>query len=387
MKKKALFGAGYFGKEALKEYGEADIICFLDNDETRENDLVDNVQIKIFEKCVQELQGIHIIICTRCYPEIIEQLERNGIHDYEIYHGIIERKGYYSPKVLIENPYERDINRDLMEEEWLQKNDGQLKKQSINQKVMQYAKQNHLFHHIEIETINRCNGVCSFCPVNCRIDPREKKVMTEELFEKIIGELHDMNYSGRISLFSNNEPLLDSRIVEFHKYARNKLPDARFHLYTNGILLSKEIFIELLKYLDELIIDNYQQELELIPASKMIVEYAKEHPEIKEKVTIVLRKPNEILTSRGGDAPNRTQVNIVEKIACVHPFQQMIIRPDGKVSLCCNDPLGRCTMGDVSEQKLLDIWYGKEFQEIRNKIIKGRENIEHCRRCDVFVLD
>ena len=29
-----------------------------------------------------------------------------------------------------------------------------------------------IFQTIEIETINRCNGKCSFCPVNRNIDPR-----------------------------------------------------------------------------------------------------------------------------------------------------------------------------------------------------------------------
>lgn len=211
--------------------------------------------------------------------------------------------------------------------------------------------------------------------------------MTDQLFKKIIDQLAEIDYSGRLALFSNNEPLLDDRILDFHKYAREKLLNARMHLYTNGTLLTKEIFVELIKYLDELIIDNYNQNLDLIPASKMIEEYAEENPEIKEKVTIVLRKPNEILTSRGGDAPNRTEVNIENGISCVYPFQQLIIRPDGKVSLCCNDPLGKSTMGDANEESLLDIWNGEKFNFVRKQIINGRENYEHCKRCDVFVID
>ena len=93
------------------------------------------------------------------------------------------------------------------------------------------------------------------------------------------------------------------------------------------------------------------------------------------------------MTSRGGDAPNRTQVNIEKNISCVLPFQQLIIRPDGKVSLCCNDPLGRSTLGDVKEQTLVDIWYGETFENVRKAIFSGRENYDHCKNCDVFVLD
>ena len=390
MEKYILFGAGNFGRKAVKEFGRENIDFFLDNDQSRENEFFEGVPVKIFSKCVNEVRDREIVITTLACTEIIKQLQQNGILNYSIYSGLTEIKNYYNPQRLIDNPYGKEgLGRDWSEEEWIEMkmNDGETKKEIINGKVSRYMKQSHMFHHIEIETINRCNGVCSFCPINCRIDPREKMVMSDELFKKIIDELAEMDYSGRIALFSNNEPLLDKRILDFHRYARNKLPNARMHLYTNGTLLTMESFTALLEVLDELIIDNYQQDLELIAPCKMIVDYYEQHPEIKEKVTIVLRKPDEILTSRGGDAPNRTQVRVEEGISCVLPFQQMIIRPDGKVSLCCNDPLGKCTLGDASEEKLLDIWYGEKFGKDRECISMGRENFSHCKNSDVFVLD
>ncbi len=390
MGKYILFGAGNYGRKAVIEYGRENIDFFLDNDESRENEFFEGIPVKIFSKCVNDVRDREIVITTLACTEIIKQLEQNHILNYSIYSGLTEIKDYYSPQRLIDNPYGKEgVGRDWSEEEWIEMkvNDGETKKAIINEKVSRYMKQSHMFHHIEIETINRCNGVCSFCPINCRIDPREKKVMPQELFKKIIDELAEIHYSGRIALFSNNEPLLDKRILDFHRYARNKLPNARMHLYTNGTLLTMESFTALLEVLDELIIDNYQQDLELIGPCKMIVDYYEQHPEIKEKVTIVLRKPNEILTSRGGDAPNRTQVKIEAGISCVLPFQQMIIRPDGKVSLCCNDPLGKCTLGDASEETLLDIWYGEKFSKVRECISKGRESFSHCKNCDVFTLD
>ena len=385
--KYVLFGAGYFGREALKEYGKENVICIWDNDVTKKGKSIDQTRIIIFEEREIIDEEFKVIICTTYYSEVIEQLMCAGIDNYEIYHSIIIRKSYYSPKILVENPYDNNCDRDLSENEWLDKNNGSLKRGAINRKVEQLYKEKHLFHHVEIETVNRCNGICSFCPVSVKNEQRTYAIMEESVFKNIIDQLAELNYAGRLSIFSNNEPLLDKRIIEFHKYARGKLPNARMHLYTNGTLLNKELFLQLVDYLDELIVDNYNQELQLIPASKMIIEYAKENPDIKEKVTIVLRKPNEILTSRGGDAPNRTQVNIEKNISCVLPFQQLIIRPDGKVSLCCNDPLGRSTLGDVKEQTLVDIWYGETFENVRKAILGGRENYGHCKNCDVFVLD
>ena len=68
------------------------------------------------------------------------------------------------------------------------------------------------------------------------------------------------------------------------------------------------------------------------------------------------------------------------------PFQQLIIRPDGKVSLCCNDPLGRCTLGDLTKQTILDVWYGPQYQMVRKCVAEGRKNWKHCEFCDVFSL-
>ncbi len=258
--------------------------------------------------------------------------------------------------------------------------------EAVNREVERVYNKNLLFDHVEIETINRCNGTCHFCPVNSKSDTREFKVMDWELFESIIKQLAEINYSGKLALFSNNEPFLDQTILEKHKYAREKLPHARMHLFTNGTLLNLENFIEIMKYLDELIIDNYQQDLKLIKPCREIKTYCEQHPEMKTKVTIVLRKPYEILTSRGGDAPNRKQLLSYEKARCVLPFKQIIIRPDGEVSLCCNDPLGKDTMGDLKQNTILEIWNNDHFKMVRDQLYLGRKNWKHCEYCDVFSL-
>jgi MoaA/NifB/PqqE/SkfB family radical SAM enzyme len=81
-------------------------------------------------------------------------------------------------------------------------------------------------HSIEIETINRCNSTCNFCPVNRFSDPRSLTRMPETLFHKIIDDLAAHDFSGNLSLFSNNEPFLDKRIFDFAAYARVTLPRA-----------------------------------------------------------------------------------------------------------------------------------------------------------------
>ena len=44
---------------------------------------------------------------------------------------------------------------------------------------------------VEIETLNRCNNDCSFCPVNRHDDTREFHKMSENMFYNIIEQLED----------------------------------------------------------------------------------------------------------------------------------------------------------------------------------------------------
>ena len=243
-----------------------------------------------------------------------------------------------------------------------------------------------LFTHVEIETINRCNLNCSFCPIGKSRDTREKAIMSDELFEIIVDQLKDMDYSGRISTYSNNEPFLDERIIRFNKYIRNNLPDAHVSLYTNGTLLSLEKFKGIIDYIDDLVIDNYSNDLKMHLRSKEIYDYCNDSDELREKVTIVLRRSNDVLTSRGGDAPNRKKSVLWPTAKCMLPYFQLIIRPTGELSACCADPLGKRTLGDLRKQTILEAWYGEEYRKFRRELANGREKVDGCRYCDTFVF-
>lgn len=240
-----------------------------------------------------------------------------------------------------------------------------------------------LFSSIELETINRCNGVCEFCPVNRRDDTRKFKLMDEVLFKSIIKQLKDLNYSGRLAFHSNNEPFMDKRIIEFVKYARNRLPKAYIYMYTNGTLLTMEKFLGIIPYLSKIYIDNYNDDLKLNKTSKDINDYCRKNKLINLKVEIRLRKIHEVLNTRGGQSPNNHKKKTLN-MSCILPFKQLVIRPDGKISLCCNDPLGKFTLGDLNKQSLIEIWYSKKYSIIRNKLSKGRKNICLCKYCDTL---
>lgn len=239
------------------------------------------------------------------------------------------------------------------------------------------------FEGIEIETINKCNGRCSFCPVNIYSDIRKKTVMSQVIYKKIINELAEMEYSGTIAFHSNNEPLLDSRIFDFIEYARIKCERATLFMYTNGTLLTQDKLLRLLKSLDFLIVDWYVDDInkdcsEIFSVWKNTLIDDNIPP---DKLKIKLRKRNEVLSSRGGRSPNCSLELSKNKIPCYEPYGTMVIRPDGKISMCKCDAYGETTLGDVNKQSLLEIWNSEVYWNLRKTVKYGR-NHERCRQCN-----
>ncbi len=243
------------------------------------------------------------------------------------------------------------------------------------------------FHHLEIETLNLCNGSCEFCPVNRHNDPRPREKMPETLFSHIIDELADMGFAGYLCLFSNNEPLLDKRISDFAQEARRALPAACLSLSTNGLLLDTDSFLRLLPYFDKFVINNYRDQPKLHPNIEEIRAFCLNPAHaafLRNKcVEINLRNPSDVLSSRAGASPNRQPPARPLADPCILPFTQMVVRPSGQVSLCCNDALGKATLGDLREQSLREIWFGQPYAALRQGLAEqGRTSHPLCRQCD-----
>lgn len=242
-----------------------------------------------------------------------------------------------------------------------------------------------LFKHIEIETINRCNGECGFCPVNRHIDPRHAQKMTDELFNSIIDQLRELEYDGEVCLFSNNESLLDKRIEAFSAHAKQSLPKARIVFSTNGTLLTPDRYRALIDSTDLFYVNNYCDDFRLTPGAAEIMALAQTRDDWWRKTHIVIRYRREIMSSRGGQAPNKRDLPPpAMKTGCTYPAEQMIVRPDGKLSLCCNDALGKYTLGDLSSQSLTEAWWSDAYEAARSKLLSGRSGFELCRDCDTL---
>ncbi|MBQ9549736.1 MAG: radical SAM protein [Lachnospiraceae bacterium] len=237
---------------------------------------------------------------------------------------------------------------------------------------------------VNIETINRCNSTCAFCTANIHAEKRPFMEMTDELYRSIIDQLADWNYRGHLTLYGNNEPLLDKKIVERHKYAREKLKESYIFMSTNGLLLNLDTVKAVQPYIDQLIINNYCMDMKLHKNIQRIYEYVTMHPGEFEDVDILIqmRYLQEVLTNRAGSAPNKKSAENVVKEACLLPFTDMWITPDGHMGLCCCDNYEVTNYADLNQIPLKEAWVAPSLMEARRKIAEGRQNYPFCKHCD-----
>ena len=70
---------------------------------------------------------------------------------------------------------------------------------SIRTLRTKYANTNYnseLFSEISIETVSRCNGKCSFCPVSVQNEQRPYMKMSDEMWNKIIDQLKEVGFKN-----------------------------------------------------------------------------------------------------------------------------------------------------------------------------------------------
>ena len=237
---------------------------------------------------------------------------------------------------------------------------------------------------VNLETINRCNSTCSFCTANKYAEKRPYKKMSDELFYKIIDQLHDWGYKGHLTLYGNNEPFLDTRIVEFHKYCREKLPDSFIFLSSNGLLLTVDKVKEIIPYVNQLIINNYCRDMKLHDNVREIYDYAKAHPEEFKDVELLIqmRYMDAVLSNRAGSAPNKQNDVKIIKETCLMPYTDMFIFPDGKMGICCCDNFEVSNLADLNTTPLKEAWNSPAYQELRQKICTSRADYSFCKYCD-----
>lgn len=221
-----------------------------------------------------------------------------------------------------------------------------------------------LFSRVEIEVNTNCNRkeYCSFCP-NSKIGTIEPQIMEEKLYEKIIDELKDLKFKGRISFHFYGEPLIHPKIGKVIRYASQNLPSSERVIYTNGDKLDDEKYKELVDAgISKIIVTNL---------------YSKQ---IKSRDNQIIL--NKILLNNKGCVLDESKALDLET-PCYAPTHRLVIAYDGKVLLCYEDAERINVIGDVSKEKIINVWQSEKFKKARKELSVGNRKVHKpCKYCD-----
>ncbi len=213
--------------------------------------------------------------------------------------------------------------------------------------------------------------------------------MSLDVYHRVIDQLRDVNFSGRISPYLMNESLLDKRLPALIAYARQQCPQSWIAINTNGDALSESLAERLfeagLNCMDVNAYDDTSQyEAYMALAERMVARY----PEIQ--LTSGYLDPNfnapdllsiKLLLPGYGDWSVALMTNSIfgidqssamswghtwrPRATVQRPFQQMYVNHRGEAVLCCNDWRFEVVMGDTAEAPLHEIWNNDKYRTYR----------------------
>jgi MoaA/NifB/PqqE/SkfB family radical SAM enzyme len=280
-----------------------------------------------------------------------------------------------------------------------------------------------------VDPSDACNFKCRFCPTSDRdlmkSVGRPWKQLSFELFKKIADDM--TQFSNKVEvlrLYKDGEPLLNKRLADMIKYAKDVGASKRIDTTTNAALLTKERGKAIAEAgLDRINISIYGVSNEhYINFSGVKLEFERVLANVRDFYEI--RGQCEMLVKVNGDSLNEVEKQIFldqfgdysDKIyiehtmscwpefelngvevnknagiygqeikevnACPYPFYAMAVNSDGLVSICFLDWGRKLNIGDANDTPLLKVWTGEKMRAYQKMFLEGRRK-EHpvCGNC------
>lgn len=230
------------------------------------------------------------------------------------------------------------------------------------------------FSEIQFETIQGCNRKCWHCPN--RTIPSTGATMPEDLIDKILTDLEEMDYRGSVRPYLMNEPFLDPRMPAIMAEIRQRLPKAFCVVNTNGQLLPIATAKKLNALGVKLRISAYEPEI-----LRAFWPLRGRYLHVTDLTGISQDSTPEVFYNRAG---------MVEGLGsgptsgpCYYPFAQLYIRHDGRAVLCCSDYRSQVVMGNVRARKLLTVFNSAIYKRYRTQLSQGKRLGPLCSKCNV----
>ena len=267
-----------------------------------------------------------------------------------------------------------------------------------------------------------CNEACVMCPHKEYSRKSGNSVMPESLFEGLIDEF--AHSGGKIVTFNNfSEIFAHPQGVEFVEHALD-YQELQVYVVTNGLSMTSA-------YVDRLFsrgfsgivyaschafsaetfeqvtrVDGFSRALDNITylakrhpnPERIIIQYATDSSS-DEEITAAreywysLGVSTNMFKSHtfAGNSPHREERSSTGTLAgCVgwghdagQPFYQLVVQPNGDVTLCCHDLANSVVLGNCAESSISDVWNSERFYRIIGQIYLGEPSSSDfiCRKC------
>lgn len=252
-----------------------------------------------------------------------------------------------------------------------------------------------VFSIIEFNITGSCNRECSFCPVsNPNVYTKTNDGLELALFEKIVKDLQEISYEGKILFSAFSEPLLHKKVEDLLSIAKKYLPNIRLEMVSNGDLLTSKKLKKLYEAgLDTINISMYDGAHQIEHFNNMRAE-----ADVPQDVIVLRRRYYEngnygiTISNRVGlvnsnefrDEKEESITELPLKQACYYPFYMILVDYNGDVLLCPHDWSKSLKFGNLKEKKLFDIWHAKALNGIRERLTLCDRNFGACKNCDVL---
>lgn len=247
---------------------------------------------------------------------------------------------------------------------------------------------------VNVELTSRCNKDCWMCGRR-KVD-REYPALAVKygdmdfaLVESIARQLPD---GVVVQLHNNGEPLLYPKFKEAAQLFKRQIRCAD----TNGKLLVERAE-DIIDNLETLTVSVFEKDREADGQCKLIREFLKIKADRKPNIIIrclgdvdleKYKKSGCIIATRTLHSPMgsfnyRKSPTVPEIGICLDLLNHLVIRHDGKVSMCVRfDPNGTGIIGDCMKNTLMDIWNSTQRKEwIQLHIAGNRNKVPLCSTC------
>ena len=259
---------------------------------------------------------------------------------------------------------------------------------------------------VYLEITNSCNLNCPFCH-----NLKGQSYMDINTIKSYLNEIKEV--CDYVYLHVLGEPLLHPYIEEILLYADRI--DLNIQLVTNGTLLYKHLNIlkhkslrklsisihsvnnietddNYFKTIDQLIVNNDDKNIEL-----RFYDYNNLDQKLKHYLNTLYSTYNIQSTSKESSYKLKNNVyvyfqemfkwpSIDDEIIssegkCKGAIDQLAILNDGRVTICCLDSNGYNTIGNLKENKLIDIINSSVYQNIVDNFFNNKLSFELCKKC------